>query len=398
MTRFQIVLLTAIFTLFAGCKKTPITTQAAPPTVVVAAAQAGKAAEAINVIGQVQADKSVTLIARVSGFIIKRNFKEGDVVKAGQVLYEIEPEQYQANLSSAEASLLRAQANLQNKTVERERQEMMYKQNAASKRDLDNAAAAELEAQAGVKSAEAALQVAKLNLSYTNIKAPFDGIAGLTKYEVGDMVGPESGELTTVITMTPVRVKFKLSELLLLALTDARLEEKTQDRPIVRLFLDNGKEYDHTGTIEYWDNNISSTTGTIQIQALFDNPKNLLLPGMNVRVSLENSNPPPAVLIPQLAVQEDQQGKFVYLVNAEHKVIRQSVNVSGSNGNDAVVLSGVKVGENVIVDGVQKVRNGITVNEITQAQRDAQQAETLKKLDQINQVKPTENTPAGETK
>jgi len=375
----------------AGCEKQKAV-EIPVPTVVVAPAEAGRAADSIRAIGQLLADQEVALIARVNGFLQKRNFSEGEVVKKGALLYLIEPDQYQADVDSASAVLNRARASSANADVEESRQKELWEKQAGSKKDYDNARTRALEAAANVRVCEATLEQAKLNLSYTKIVAPFDGRMGLTLYDVGDMVGPESGPLDTIVSITPMRVKFKLNEGLLLRFNEDRLSSTNSDLT-VRIFFADGGEYDQSGRVAYWDNRISSTTGTIQIQALFPNPKGLLMPGMNVKVSVEASDSPPLVLVSAAAVQEDQLGFYVYVIDGG-KAVRREVVPGDTVRGKTVIYSGVGVGEPVVVDGLQRIRNGSEVKTMTEAERDAEQNAAIARIAGEKPSAPAENAAA----
>jgi len=367
----------ALAILAAGCEKQKVK-EVPVPTVVVAPAEAGRAADCIQVIGQVLADQEVALIARVNGFLEQRNFREGEVVKKGALLYLIEPDQYQADVDSAIAVLARSKASAANAEVEEARQKDLWEKQAGSKKDYDNAHTRALEAAANVKVCAASLEQAQLNLSYTKIVAPFDGRMGLTLFDVGDMVGPSSGPLDTIVSITPARVKFKLSEAMLLRFNDDRLN-KSNSQLLVRLFFSDGSEYGKTGRIAYWDNRIGSTTGTVEIQALFPNEDGLLVPGMNVKVSIEAADSPPVVLVPAEAVQEDQLGFFVYVVE-DGKAVRRAASAGDTVRGKTVIYSGVKIGEQVVVEGIQRIRNGLPVKAQTEAERAAQQNAAIARI------------------
>lgn len=367
----------ALALLAAGCDK-PEVKAVAVPTVVVAPAEAGSAADCIRVIGQVLADQEVALIARVNGFIEKRNFSEGEVVKKGTLLYLVEQDQYTADVDSTSAALARAKASSANADVEESRQKDLWEKQAASKKDYDNARTRALEAAANVKVCEASLEQAQLNLSYTKIVAPFEGRMGLTLFDVGDMVGPDVGPLDTIVSITPARVKFKLGEALLMRFNDDRLN-RSGSRLVVRLFFSDGSEYAKTGKIAYWDNRISSTTGTVEIHALFPNEDGMLVPGMNVKVAIETSDSPPVVLVPAEAVQEDQLGTYLYVVK-DGKSARRAVKAGDTVRGKTVIYSGAEIGEQIVVEGVQRIRDGSQVNTQTAAERAAQQAAAIAKI------------------
>ena len=340
-----------------GCREKTAPAGAKPPLVKVVPATEGYMFESVSAIASVKAYEEVNLVARVEGFLVKRLFGEGDAVKKGQLLYEIEPEIYEAKVHVAEAELDKARASQQNATSEYERQKTLVGQEATSKRKFDEATAAKLEADAAVEEATANLALAKQNLSYTKIFSPFDGQIGFNTYSMGNLVSQSSGTLATVVTVDPMRVEFVINELDLLQLLRMRTgSEKPKVR--VRLFLQDGVEYEEEGKIAYWSNRVDPRTGTFLLQALFPNKKWQLMAGMFVRVNIGPDEPNKSVLIPQTALMADLAGDYVYVVGKDGKVERRDLELGYRDRVNVVVESGLKPGEAVIVEGVQKVRPG----------------------------------------
>lgn len=342
---------------FSGCREKAAQPGAKPPLVKVVPATEGYMFESVSAIASVKAYEEVGLVARVEGFLIKRLFEEGQAVKKGQLLYEIEPEIYEAKAKVAEAELEKARATRANSNTEFERQKTLVGQDATSKRVYDNAAAAKEEADAAVAEAEANLALARQNLSYTKIYSPLDGQIGFNAYSVGNLVGQSSGLLATVVTIDPVRVEFVITELDLLALLRLR-DGGAVPELRVRLLLQDGVEYTEQGKIAYWSNRVDSKTGTFLLQALFPNAKQQLMPGMFARVDIGPAKPRKAVLIPQTALMADIAGDYVYVVGSDGKVERRDLALGYRDRVNVVVRSGLKPGEAVIVEGVQKVRPG----------------------------------------
>ncbi|MDR0931783.1 MAG: efflux RND transporter periplasmic adaptor subunit [Victivallales bacterium] len=355
---YPIVLCIAVFVVVLnGCREKSAPVAPKPPTVNVVPATEGYILESSTVIAAVKADDEVNLVARVEGFLIKRLFEEGKPVKKGQLLYEIEPEIYNAKVKAAEAELEKSYANQKNANIEYERQKTLDAQDATSKRAFDNATAGKQEADAEVKGAEANLALAKQNLSYTKIFSPFDGQIGLNTYSVGNLVGQSSGTLATVVKVDPARVEFVITELELIKLLQSRKDTETPDVRI-RLFLQDGTEYNQAGKISYWSNEINTSTGTLQMQAVFPNPKRELVAGMFARVTIGPAEPLHALMIPLVALMTDQAGDYVYVVDPAGKVKRCNVALGYRDKQNVVVESGLAPGDKVIVEGIQKVRPG----------------------------------------
>jgi membrane fusion protein (multidrug efflux system) len=354
---------TATAVLLAGCnrkeEKKPV-----PPGVTVSPVINGYVVNSKEIIGQTVAYDSVDLTARVKGFLLKKNFEEGHMVTKGQLLYEIEKDEYIADVEGAQAQLTRTEAALMNANIEYERQKKLISEDATARRTYDDAVAGKMIAEANVRDAKAALAKAKLNLSYTDVKAPFDGRIGLATYSVGNMVGPDSSKLANVVNLNPMRVEFNINELdiLKLNLKSAKDHKDAGTVLIVKLKFQNNTMYNTSGKIEFSSNVVNSRTGTLMVQAVFDNKEHILVPGMYVRVVLIDPDKIKALLIPQQSIMEDQTGKYVFKVGADNKIARANVKVGIKSGPNIQIIEGLKENDRVIIDGIQKVRPGIEVN------------------------------------
>lgn len=361
----------ALLATLAGCRQEKTETPE-PPGVTVVPAKVAAVSERSIVIAQVKAYDSVDLVARVKGFLRKRNFTEGHPVKQGEQLFLIEQEEYLAQVERAKAALLKALAAQKNATINYERQKKLYEEDAVAQITYDNAVCEKMEKDAAVDDAKAVLALAKINLSYTEINAPFDGVAGLAAYSSGNVVGPESGTLASIVRLEPVRVQFNISETDILRICRHREATGAYPKVVVRLRFQDGSEYEHTGKITFSDNQINPTTGTLLMQATFPNPHHLLTPGMYVRVILESAEKRESLLVPQPALMRDQLGEYVLVAEpGTNKVARRNIVAGQKEALNIVVNTDdarneLKPEELVIVEGIQKVRIGTVVKPVVQ--------------------------------
>ena len=351
--------------LSGGCSKKEEAVTVSIPAVVVEPAIEMEFSDSITEVGEVQACDIVDLSANVSGFLTEANFKEGDLVKKGAKLFQIDPAVYEAAVRKAEAEVNKCKAQLKNSDVEYERQKQLLASNATSRTEYDKAEMNLRTAQAELKYAEAALAEKKVDLEYTRILAPFDGYIGFKNYSVGNMVGPSRGALATITSAGNVNIYFSIDELTVLRIYEnyPRTEENTVPSPEVKVFLQNGKEYKEKVWISAWNNTVQN--GTFRIQATAENVEELLGSGMYVKVNVQISPPRKRIMVKQEAILREQLGDFVHVVNDQNKIERRKVVLGMKNGAYQVIVSGLKAGESIVVDGLQKAGPGDEVKPIT---------------------------------
>ena len=367
--------------LTSGCDKEETKTVSVPAVVVEPAVEM-EFADTVTEVGEVQACETVNLSANVSGFLTEANFKEGDFVKKGTKLFQIDPAVYDAAVRKAEADVNKCNAELTNQKVEFERQKQLLKTRATSQRNYDSAEMALRTAEAELKSAEAVLTEKKVYLRYTQILAPFDGYIGFQNYSVGNMVGPSSGALATITSAGDVNIYFSIDELTVLRIYEnyPKAKEDVTTSPKVKVFLQNGKEYKEKVWISAWNNRVQD--GTFRIQATAKNSEELLGTGMYVKVNVQVSPLKKRIMIKQAGILREQLGTFVYVVDAQNRIERRKIVTGMKNGDYQVVISGLKEGERIVVDGLQKAGNGDEVKPVT-----AHQAVPGKQVSVPSQVK-----------
>lgn len=310
-------------------------------------------------------DGNVNAVIRpqVTGYLIKQNYREGDLVKRGQPLFEIDPRTFEAAVDEAKG--LRAQQAARYTTTQANlaRIKPLAAMNAVSQKDLDDATGADLSAKASLEAADASLRTAKLNLAFTKITSPVTGIAGIAKAQIGDLLSPTMPtELTTVSNVDPIKVYFNISEREYLKYAAATSEDRKDEHVALELFLVNGSLYPHRGRTSVLNRQVDVTTGTFKVAALFPNPDNLLRPGQYGKVRATMGVEKGALLVPQRAVTEIQGKYLVAVVGADNKVDIRQVTVGERIGSDWTISQGLQAGEKVIAEGTQKVRPGMPVN------------------------------------
>ncbi|HEY4745739.1 MAG TPA: efflux RND transporter periplasmic adaptor subunit [Desulfuromonadaceae bacterium] len=344
--------------LVIGCKKKE---QVAPPPPTVEVVTVTQKDVPIHKewVGALDGYVNAVIRAQVTGYLVKQNYREGDLVRKGQVLFEIDPRTFQAALDEAKANLAQYEARHVTAKANLDRVRPLAAKNAVSQKDLDDAIGAELSTRSAVEAAQAAVEEAKLNLGFTRVTSPVDGIAGIAKAQIGNLVGPSTqAELTAVSTVNPIKAYINVSEREYLTVGDSN---PNPEKIPLELTLADGSVYPHKGHLALADRQIDPTTGTLKVGALFANPGNRLRPGGYALVRAVMSVKHGALLIPQQAVTE-MQGKFlVAVVGGDNKVDIRTVKVAERIGSDWIISEGVKPGENVVVEGTQKVRPGMLV-------------------------------------
>ncbi|MEO8155766.1 MAG: efflux RND transporter periplasmic adaptor subunit [Rhizobacter sp.] len=320
--------------------------------------------------GRLEASRVAQVRARAAGILQKRLFKEGSDVKAGQPLFQIDSSPYQASYASAQAALARSQANLTQATAQAERYKPLLDANAISKQDYINAVAAQKQAEADVASGKAASQIAQINLGYASVTSPISGRIGRALVTEGALVGQgEATQLAVVQQINPMYVNFTQSTTEVLQLRRALESGKFKragaaDSASVRVVLEDGSEYPQAGKLLFSDLTVDPTSGQITLRAELPNATGLLLPGMYVRVRLEQAEANNAITLPQQAVTRGSTGDSVLIVGADGKVAPRPVKIGSSQDGQWVVLEGLQSGEQVMVDGFQKLRGNAPVKAV----------------------------------
>ena len=348
----------------SGCEKPKEQVAANPPTVEVAEVLQQDVPIQQEWVGTLDGMVNAQINAQVAGYLVKQNYKEGELVKKGQLLYEIDPRTFQANLDQAKGNLARQQAVLKTALLDLERIKRLLPEKAVSVRDRDNAVGREAAARAEVLAAEAAVETAQLSLGFTKITSPINGIAGISKAQLGDLVGPgiATNVLTSVSQIEPIRAYLGLSEqqYMQFAREKASLDQQRESIPLELILVD-GTTYPHGGKFYFADRQVDVKTGTIQVAVLFPNPDKLLRPGQFARIRAVIRTETGALLVPQQAVTQLQTKYQVAVVNSGNTVDIRIVNPGERIGSLWIINEGLKPGDRVIVEGLQKVRQGMKV-------------------------------------
>jgi membrane fusion protein (multidrug efflux system) len=345
----------------AGCKKKP--PPVAPPEVLVLTVTPTNVPIFEDWIGTLDGFVNAQIHAQVTGYLLKQNYAEGSPVKRDDMLFEIDPRPFQASLDQAKAKLAQDQAQQAKTELDVKRYTPLVKEQALSQETLDDAVQANLSAKAQVQADEAAVETARLNLGFTRITSPIDGLAGTALAQIGDLVSSSGPVLTTVSTINPIRVYFQANERSYLTFWHhlASASDTNQALPL-ELLLTDGSVFPLKGKFFYADRQVNPTTGTLQIAGLFPNPEFTLRPGQYALVRAQTEVKTNVILVPQRAVTEAQGIYQVAVVGSDNKTQIQHVNVGNQIGSNWIIEEGLKAGDRIVVEGTQKAKAGTLVN------------------------------------
>jgi membrane fusion protein (multidrug efflux system) len=349
------------------------TPAAAPPAVGVVEATKRPVTETSEFLGRIEATNRVNVVARVTAFLEKRIFNEGAEVKTGDLLYHLERGPFEADLASKQAQVAQLQATLVNAKLTTDRARTLLSGPAGQQSTYDAAVANQQSLEAQVQAAQAQVQLSQINLDYTEIHSPIDGKIGRTAVTDGNVVSPSSGVLTTIVSQEPMYVTFPVSVREALALRERYATRGGFKAVVIKVRLPDGKLYDQTGQLNFVNNTIAQNTDTITLRGTIPNPTlhdpsttggavRELTDGEFVTVMLEGVQPVEVLAIPRSAVLSDQQGEYVFTVGADNEAVQRRIQLGQSTSTVAAVLSGIALGDKVIVEGLQKVRPGQPVN------------------------------------
>lgn len=338
-----------LLALLAGCEKKAPPAGPPPPASVLVASVTQQDVPIFNEwLGTLDGFVNASIRAQVSGYLLRQNYTEGSAVKKGDLLFEIDPRTFQATYDQVKANYDRTELDIQRTT-------RLLQENAVAQQELDNARAAEL-------AAKASLEQAQLNLEFTKILSPIDGIAGIAQAQIGNLVGPSSGDLTTVSTLDPIKAYFTIGEQDYLAFRRTHPEPNFEASLELQLILSDGTVYPLAGKFHAVDRQVDVRTGALRLVAVFPNPDLLLRPGQFARIRARVETQKNALLVPQRAVSQLQGSYQVAIVDGDNKAHLRPVKVGPRFGALWVIQEGLKPGEHVVVEGLQKVREGATVD------------------------------------
>lgn len=342
----------------------------APPAVGVVKAEFKPMAERTEINGRIEARNRVDLIPRVTAFLNERLFAEGADVQKGQILYRLERAPFEADVEAKEAAVAQAKAQLENADLTLARAQELLQKNSGTQVAVDSALATQRVAAAQVKAAEAQLHQSQINLDYTEIRSPIDGRIGRTTITIGNVVGPTSGALATVVSPDPMYVTFPVAVRRVIELRERYADKGGFDAVKIRVRLPNGEIYGQTGKLDFIDIGVAKDTDTITLRGTISNPVvqttgeskfRELTDGVFVTVSLEAVEPLKVLGIPRAAILSDQQGDYVFVVNDKNVAEQRRVKLGQSTPDIAAVAEGLKPGEQVVVEGIQRVRPNLVV-------------------------------------
>lgn len=343
----------------AGCGK-PKPAPPPPPAVEVVTVMQQDVPVYMEWVASMDGSVNATIRPQVTGYLISQNYREGDVVKKGQLLFQIDPRVFQAALDQAKGQLAQQEARWTTAKANLRRVKPLAAQNAVSQKDLDDATGTEQSTHAAVIAARAEVEKARLDMGFTRVTSLIDGVAGIAKAQIGDLVGPgQIGELTTVSNVDPIKVYVPISEQQYLEAAERR--KKSAETATLELILSDGRTFPHKGEFAFADREVDPKTGTIKVAALFPNPGNLLRPGQYARVRAMIGVERNALLVPQRAVAEMQGKTLVAVVGAGNKVSIRPVEVGQRSASLQVITKGLRPGERIVAEGIQKVKEGIPV-------------------------------------
>ncbi|MCG3726165.1 efflux RND transporter periplasmic adaptor subunit [Vibrio cincinnatiensis] len=360
--------------LVSGCKEpASIAPSATLPLVVTQPVSVISYQPSATYIGRAEAVEDTDITAQVTGYLKERHFAEGQIVEKGQLLYSIEPSSFQAQLASAKAAVAQSEAAHKKASLDFKRAQNLLPRGSISQSEFDTLNANLLGAEAAVEASKAQLKLTEVNLSYTEIRAPFTGRISSSKVSQGDLLSPSMGVLTTLVSLDPIHTRFSLSERerLTYAIDKVGGDGRSEANAIeVEILLENGEVYPQLGTLDFLSNRIDVKTGTIAMRALLPNPEHRLLPGQHLNVVLRSKQANDVLVIPRKAVQMDLEGHFVMVLTDGNIVERRNVELGSQQPQGVIIHHGLNSDDIVVTQGLQRIRNGVAVRTQTAEEKE----------------------------